>query len=60
MTRCVCTHYHVLKCRQCGCKEFLADPFFLDDLNATGPDWTPSRDSYRYESSEAARGEKSL
>jgi hypothetical protein len=34
--------------------------FVAEQLTSTGPDWTPSRDSYQYESSEAARGEKSL
>jgi hypothetical protein len=56
MTRCVCTHFHVLTCRQCGCKTFLAD---VSDIEV-GPDWWPSRDSYRYEAVQALRGDVSL
>jgi hypothetical protein len=48
MTPCSCGHFHVLKCRRCGCKAFVAE-------RAT--DWYPTRDSYQ---PVALRGDVSL
>lgn len=59
MTRCECGHYHVLACKQCGCKTFVADT----NETILGPDWPLAgggKDSYRYEAVQALRGDLSL